>query len=68
MGQVETMQIIEGILYKQDGTVVSVKPEDKRYRDAYRRMQRRVYGPLEIWAPDGMYTFDGRQMSPIAVG
>lgn len=63
--KVETLEIIEGVLYKASGAVVDVTPKDKYYRKAYHKMHLKLFAPLNIWPPDGVYVISDGKMKPM---
>lgn len=58
----ETLQLIDGVLYKEDGLPVSVAPDDRQRRIAYRKAQQQYAATGGAgWLPDGTYRLsDGR--------
>jgi len=52
------MTVEDQTLYKTDGTPVLLTDEDAHYRKAYRALAR----TLDRMPPDGLYTYDGKQM------
>jgi len=56
--KLETLTVENMTLYKADDTPVLLTDEDAHYRKAYRALAR----TLDRMPPDGLYTYDGRQM------
>jgi hypothetical protein len=59
------LYVVDGGLYIGDtpqGRPVTQNDEDKKYRDAYRRL----FGLLKEWPPDGVYIFTKGEMAPTA--
>jgi len=58
--QVENLFIFESILYKMNGLLITVSPEDEKYRTAYRNLFKKK----GKWLPDGFYTLKNGKMKP----
>ena len=56
--KLETLTVEDQTLYKADDTPVLLTDEDAHYRKAYRALAR----TLDRMPPNGLYTYDGRQM------
>ena len=54
----ETLTVENKTLYKADGTPVLLTDEDAHYRNAYRALMV----AMDTVPPDGLYTYDGKQM------
>ena len=54
----ETLTVENLTLYKADDTPVLLTDEDAHYRKAYRALMV----AMDTAPPDGLYTYDGKQM------
>jgi len=62
----ETLQLIDGILYKENGLPVSVVSEDRRLRIAYRKAQQQYAATGGSgWLPDGTYRLSEGRMEAV---